>query len=130
VAYKIPYLLQKNTPDFQLQFHFLGLIYQIRVGNVFENKIHSNPKHHLCYYCTYGYISELPLGSGVEIASAVVYGRCCQIGLDKFLVTVNSVMLYHHTTINYHLYINYTQQTENYGGSSVMYITYSMFSSI
>jgi hypothetical protein len=72
VAYKIPYLLQKNTPDFQLQFQFLGLIYQITVGYVFETKIHLNPKHHLCYYCTYCYILELPLGSGVEAASAAV----------------------------------------------------------
>jgi len=43
---------------------------------------------------------------------------------------VNSVMLYHHTTFNYNLYLNYKQQTENYGGSSVMYITYSMFGRI
>jgi len=40
VAYKIPYLLQKNTPDFQLQlqFQFLGLIYQITIGNVLKLK--------------------------------------------------------------------------------------------
>jgi len=90
VAYKIPHLLQKYTPNFQLQFQFLGLIYQIAVGSVFENKI----------------------------------------DLDRFSVMVNSVVLYHHTTINYHLYINYMQQIENYGGSSVMYIAYSMFGSI
>ena len=42
-----------------------------------------------------------------QAASAAVYGMWCQINLDRFSVMVISVMLYHHTTFNYHLYINY-----------------------